>query len=506
MRAIFHSKSLKINIASNFIGNLWSAVISFIFVPFYIRYIGAEGYGLLGVFVTLQNILLLLDGGLSTTLNKEVARLSALDNSANQMRNLVRTLETVYWSIAIVIGIIALAMSPVLAHSWIQSEELSADTTQKAFMLLGVSLIFQFPIGFYSGGLLGLQHHAALNGIRIFFSTLRSAGALLVLMYYSSSILAFFSWILLVTIFNAICIVWVLWRYMPAGSKPRFDKSELKRIWKFVAGMSGIALTSMLLLQVDKVILSRVLTLEQFGYYTLAGTLSFVLYQISGPITQSYFPRFSALAAKEDTAGLRKSYHQGCQLISVALLPAAGMLVLFSKELLMIWTNNAVAVSNMWEIASIFAFGTAFHGLMLIPYMLTIAHGYTRLAFVTNLVLLVLVIPGVLLSSIYYGGLGAVCCWAGLNIIYFLIVPTLIHRRVLKGEETAWYLNDTLKPLIVTAIVLIACRYLIPLDNLGRWQKLVILIGIGTFALGFAALSVKSIRAYILNFLRKRTF
>ena len=61
------------------------------FVPIYLRYIGPEAYGLIGVFASLQVVLSLLDSGLSTTLNKEIASLSVLSNSQQQIRNLVKT-------------------------------------------------------------------------------------------------------------------------------------------------------------------------------------------------------------------------------------------------------------------------------------------------------------------------------------------------------------------------------------------------------------------------------
>ena len=75
---IFQTTSIKANIISNFIGNGWGAFLSIFFVPIYLKYIGAEGYGLIGIFASLQVVLSLLDSGLSTTLNKEIARLNDL--------------------------------------------------------------------------------------------------------------------------------------------------------------------------------------------------------------------------------------------------------------------------------------------------------------------------------------------------------------------------------------------------------------------------------------------
>ena len=64
-----------------------------------------ESWGLIGIFLTLQTMSGILDLGMSNTLNREMARLSALQGREQEMRNLVRTLEMIYWSVAVFAGI-----------------------------------------------------------------------------------------------------------------------------------------------------------------------------------------------------------------------------------------------------------------------------------------------------------------------------------------------------------------------------------------------------------------
>jgi O-antigen/teichoic acid export membrane protein len=66
--------SVKRNIAANYLGQVWTAVMGLAFVPLYIRYLGMEAYGLIGVFAMLQTWLSLLDFGLTPTLTREMAR------------------------------------------------------------------------------------------------------------------------------------------------------------------------------------------------------------------------------------------------------------------------------------------------------------------------------------------------------------------------------------------------------------------------------------------------
>src|ERR1700693_438996 len=92
------------NIIANVAGRGWSALLSLAVVPVYIHFLGIEAYGLIGFFLSLMAILSLLDLGLGAALNRKFAQYSALSGKAQEMRDLLRTLETIYWLIGIAIG------------------------------------------------------------------------------------------------------------------------------------------------------------------------------------------------------------------------------------------------------------------------------------------------------------------------------------------------------------------------------------------------------------------
>src|SRR5438093_2393132 len=93
---------LRRNIIANFAGQGWSALIGLAFVPLYIRLLGIEAYGLIGVYAMLLGAFQILDFGLSTTMNREMARYSALTEQKGEVRDLVITLESVFWAIGVV--------------------------------------------------------------------------------------------------------------------------------------------------------------------------------------------------------------------------------------------------------------------------------------------------------------------------------------------------------------------------------------------------------------------
>ena len=183
---------IKKNIAANFTGSIWQALMGLVFIPLYIKFMGVESYGLIGIFATLQAIFIILDMGIGATLTREMARLSVLPGKEQEMRNLVRSLEVIYWCVAVFIGMAIMTISSFIAHHWVKAGQLSPQTIEQALRIMGFAMALQWPASFYSGGLMGLQRQVLLNVINIGMSTLRGAGAVLILWLISPTIQAFF--------------------------------------------------------------------------------------------------------------------------------------------------------------------------------------------------------------------------------------------------------------------------------------------------------------------------
>ena len=65
------------NLLVGLLNSALAAVVGLAATAGYLHYLGVERYGVIGVFVTIQALLSLLDMGLSPTLNREVARATA---------------------------------------------------------------------------------------------------------------------------------------------------------------------------------------------------------------------------------------------------------------------------------------------------------------------------------------------------------------------------------------------------------------------------------------------
>lgn len=454
--------SLRRNVAANAAGKAVSAAVSLGLVPFYVRLMGIESYGLVGVYTLLLTLFSVLDLGLSTTLNRALARLTALPDGAPDARSLVRTLECLYWAVGALLGVLLVALAPLIARSWVRSQGLSVDAVAQALAIMGLVLAFQWPVALYMGGLMGLQRQVLLNGVLAVGSLVQGGGALLVLWLVAPTVQAFFLWQIIVNALQTGALAICLWRSLPAApARPTIQWRLLHQHGAFAAGMTGISLLSVLLTQLDKIVLSRILPLQLFGYYTLAAVVANGLTYLSQPVFSALFPRFSQLVAagSPDLAAL---YRQGCELIALAIVPAAATVALFAPELLALWVRDPVVVANTATLVRLGVIGTALNGLMLLPFALQLAHGWVSLSLWKNVVALVVLAPLLVVMTTRYGAVGAPIVWIALNTAYVLVEIPLMHRRILPGQQRFWYLVALLLPISVCLAIGLPLRALLP--------------------------------------------
>jgi O-antigen/teichoic acid export membrane protein len=488
------------NIVANIVGSGWIALMGIIFIPIYIKFLGIDSYGLIGIYTYLQALFGLLDIGLSNTLNRELARLSEQANQAKEIRDLVRTLESIYWILGLVIALAVMLLAPLIANYWIQSGELSPHTVQQAIMIMGLTISFQLIFTFYSGGLLGLQKQVLLNGIIILVNTLKFAGVILVLWFISPTIQAFFIWQTIVGVLATIIVAYFLWQTLPySKQRPCFRFRFLQEIWRFALGIGGINTLALILMQMDKIILSKMLSLENFGYYTLASGVAVTLYSLISPIFNAAFPKFTQLVSSGNQLELKKLYHDMCQLMSVIIIPASLIIAFFSSEILLLWTRNPIIAEKSHTILSLLIVGTALNGLMSLPYALQLAYGWTKLALYTNIIAVIFLIPALIGMTKWYGPVGAASIWVVLNCGYILLTASFMYHRLLPKEKLNWYVHDIGYPFIISMIIISSGRLMLN-PNMSALSIILLIFFISISSIFSASLTSPFLRKLMIDF------
>ena len=199
--------SARRNVLAGLLNSVWYAIASFAVVPFYLHYLGAASYGLIGFFLTLQGLLLLLDLGLTPAVSREVAARRQQTSEAKPLADFLHSVALCYWGVALSIFLGLCLFSGAIAHRWLQADALPDGEVATIVILMGVAIACRFPHEIYRGALTLLMRRAA-------------------------------------------------WRVLGSSDshgrhKPRFDGGQLKTIWHFSAGMTLVSIASITLLQLD---------------------------------------------------------------------------------------------------------------------------------------------------------------------------------------------------------------------------------------------------------------
>jgi len=421
--------------------------------------LGIESYGLVGFYATLVGSLTILDMGLTATLNRELAKQGAKNRTNKDIRNLAFSLECIYWCIGLLISLVVILLSGFIAKHWVNVESLSVPVVKNSIILMGIVLAFQWPIALYDGGLRGLEKHVLNNTIAVIMTTLRAAGVIVVLKYYSATLDAFFLWQAGISFLYVMIMKIALWKKMPSHyERSKFSKEQIKTVWRFAAGMTSISAVTFFIAQIDKIVLSKILPLSQFGYYTLAFTIASSITLIVMPLSLTFFPRFTKLVAAGNDEELKSLYHKACRLMATFIFPVSFVLIFFIQDILGIWTRSEVTTQNTYLLSQVLIIGSMFNALMVLPYNLIIAHGWVSFSIYQNAIAAVILVPMLFLWTNLYGAMGATFVWLSVNAGYIFISQPLMHRRLLKTELGKWYWNDTLLPMIPSLLIVLLIK------------------------------------------------
>jgi O-antigen/teichoic acid export membrane protein len=451
-------------LARNFLaglsGSLISAAIGFAAVPIYLHLLGVEVYGLIGFYLTLQALLQVFDLGLTATTNREVARARA-GPSLQQAAELVATLAWVAWTIAALIAASLFMLSPAIATHWLQLGRIDASDAVVALALMALALGLRWPVGFYQSVLLGSERVAHCSLVNALMTVFAHAGAAAMLWFIAADVRVFFAWQALSALLHVLWMRNSAWRSLP-GSRPRRPVAGcLAGVGSFSLTMAGVGAIGLVFMQTDKLILSRILPLDLFGQYMLASLLAGGLYTLVTPAFNAIYPRFSRLAAAGQETALHRSYRDVTHLLACLLLPVAMFLAISAQGLLALWTSDSGLAASVAPVVAMLSIGSALHGVMFVPYAMTLSLGAAGLALRINLVLLLALGPLMLFLTFRFGPPGAAAAWLLLHLAYVVGGGWVTNTALMPKTAKDWLLVDVGVPAAVCLALGLAGRALI---------------------------------------------
>ncbi|RAU47306.1 MULTISPECIES: oligosaccharide flippase family protein [unclassified Pseudomonas] len=439
------------NTALSYAGQAYTLLVGILIMPFYLGHMGAEAYGLIGFFSVLQAWLQLLDAGLSPSLVRAVAHQQAAETMDRHSGRLLRSFEIIFLPLT---GACCAAMylgSQWIAVHWLNPKELSTQTVIECIGLMGIVIALRLYSTLYKSGIQGLEQHAWLNIANVIIATLRYFGGLFLVSKISSDPVIFFQFQVLVGLIETLIFAARAYREMPTpGWLTGFDWQLVKPIIPFAASMSGTAVLWIVLTQIDKMLLSELLPLDEYGYFSLVALITTGIMMLSNPLAQTLLPRLTVLMAEGRRDDMHALFLAANRFVCTFLFPLAALIALHAYDMVYAWSGDRPAAEWSRPILPWYSLGSAIMAVSAFQFYLQYAYGQMRLHVWYSVISALVTVPVMYLAIRFYGAAGAAVAWCLLRSVSFAIWPMVVHQRLAPGIHGVW-LRDVIRICVMTA-------------------------------------------------------
>ena len=246
------------NIVYNGLGQGLSVALGFVAVRLVFRRLGGDALGLIYFSLAFSAALTVaVQLGICESAVREVASHHA--DRPDYIKNLIRTSSLLYWTAYLALGVVAYFAAPYLVRDWIKLNTLDALTAIKMMRILTLGALVALPGGLYRALLTGLQHMGITNLLDVGGKALQQAGIFLILLSHGS--LFHVAYWIACSAMLPVAIYWVVCAHyfsVRALLVPGFSLAVVKENMGYASGLMVITLSTWVLGQADKVIISKV--------------------------------------------------------------------------------------------------------------------------------------------------------------------------------------------------------------------------------------------------------
>lgn len=352
----------------NVIGAAVPLVVIFVTLPFYLRAIGEERYGILAILWTVLSYFSLFDAGLGRAAAQQIAK---LDSGASRER------QAVFWT-GLALNLLLGAVGGVLL--WVCGEALFGRlATAPAHLTeeMGASLkwvALAVPIttaGAVLGGTLqGLEKFVPMNAMRVFDQALNQLLPLGIALVFGAELQWLVMSVVGIRLLSALGSFALCARYLPLERAPRFDRGRVPQLLSYGGWVTVTSLVSPLLATLDRLVIGALAGPRAVAYYTVPYSLAYRIAVLPGSLSTALFPRFSAQADAERDVLMA----QAVRAVLVVVTPVVLISLLAMKPFLSWWVGADFAEHSAAP-GQIIVLGLWFNSLALIPFTRLQAQG-----------------------------------------------------------------------------------------------------------------------------------
>ncbi|MET3107578.1 O-antigen/teichoic acid export membrane protein [Oxalobacteraceae bacterium GrIS 2.11] len=451
--------SLNKNILANFIGVAVTTLLTLIVVPFYLKNLGPAAYGLVGISTMIQGWIMLLNAGLAPVAGRQAAQahIGAVDWAST-----ARFFRTVDWfliAISLPIIVLAFVLRYWLAEHWLGKNNLGADTIALSIVLLVIMTLIRLATNVSRGIIANVEAQIWLNLNLIFFNFLRFAVSIPLVAHWQSITTLFYWWVF-VAIAEYVSVQLKIARLVPVNMPYFvFDFNELKKHGKMAATLALTSSIWVVITNLDKLLLSGILSLADYGYFNVATLLAGGVLSLTQPISQAFQPRLTKAFTQGGVDEACLELRRCTRWVILLIMPVGAVIFAMPESILYLWTRDHAVAANAAMILRGYVLGSTLIAVGSILYIYQVAIGNVRWHLRGNLMFALILFPTLPVVVKLYGAQGAAWLWAGFNLFLFIFWNAILLKKLARPLYPAWLVTDTLYPMLISFGLACAADY-----------------------------------------------
>lgn len=332
------------NALLNFVGQGVSLVVGIATIPFIVRGLGTERFGLLSLAWVILGYFTVFDLGLGRATTRFTAE--ALGKGAeDRMPALVWTAVAAQVAVGLVGAGVLAAVTPLLVGQVLKIPSAMLKEAYATFYILALALPVILVSGSFMGVLEARQRFDLVNAVRVPSSALvfllPVAGLALGLQLPGIVALIILSKVGALVGF----ILANLW-LTPGLGRLSTQLALLPRILSYGGWISVSALVIPVCIYLDRFLIGSLLGMNAVAYYTAPYELVTRLLIIPASVASVLFPSFSGLFASGDVERLNASVTRSVKYLMAAMVPPVIVSLVFAEEILWIWLGKDFAMGS----------------------------------------------------------------------------------------------------------------------------------------------------------------
>jgi O-antigen/teichoic acid export membrane protein len=424
---------------SIFSASSWTVqiAVSFLFVPFYVRYMGYEGFGIYALLTGISGYLGILDLGFGAGLIKFVSQYHA-SGDRESLADMINAALTLQIAAALATTAVLLALNNKLVLVLHVSPGFQ-NTTSMCLYIVSLALTVNIINSLLSSVLMGLQRYALVGKVDIFAAVISNVLTLVLLMKGGGIVSAVLA-SALSSIPVCVCYLWLVFNKIE-GYRPKlaWDLPKLRTLFAFTSHVFLFKFCVSANTYLVRLIIAVVAGPVALTVFLLPMRITVAVASACERTVAVLFPHVSSLLARDETLKVRESYTRFSRYLVAGSTPLFLVVILFARPLLALWIDPLFA-NSAWQVLTLLAIAQTLNAWTTVAAYFSMGLGYSNVAAKFSLASLGVTVCCVGVLAGYFSSIGAA---AGI-LLASLISPFFAWycTRFLIGIDWKKYIGD----------------------------------------------------------------